>query len=93
MNLTIPIISKEEFRKILMDHITHDKKDWSKEEIMQYMIDEGFPKLDFDRLNECLPKLFVFLPTVAIEIGDNRFVWVVSGSSAMLVQKEPFGKP
>lgn len=93
MDLTIPIVNREQFRKLLMDHITHDKKDWSKEEVMQFMIDEGFPKLDFDRLNECLPKIMVYLPTVAVEFGDNMFVWVVSGNNAILVNKDTFGKP
>ena len=60
---------------------------------MQYMIDEGFPKLDFDNLSTCLPKIFCYLPTVAVEIGDDRFIWVVSGTNAILVNKETFGKP
>jgi hypothetical protein len=93
MKLSIPIISKDAFRKMLLEHIVEDKKDWSVENIMDSMITDGFPKLDFDRLNDCLSKIFIYLPTVAVEIGDNRFVWVVSGNNAMLVQKEPFGKP
>ncbi len=93
MTLNIPILTKDEFRRLLMDHITHDKKDWSKEEVMQYMIDEGFPKLDFENLNTVLPKIFVYLPTVAVDMGDNRFIWVVSGNNAILVNKEiTFGK-
>lgn len=93
MNLTIPIISKEEFRKLLMDHLIKNREHWTKEEVIESMVDEGFPKLDITNLNTCLPKIFVYLPTVAVEIGDNRFIWVVSGSDAILVNKETLGKP
>lgn len=87
-SLTIPILSRDEFRRLLMDHLTHDKKDWTTEAIMDWMIEEGFPKLDFDRLCDCLPKIMVYLPTVAVDFGDSTFVWVVSGNKAILVNKK-----
>jgi len=86
-NLKIKVISKDEFRKLLLEHLVHDKKDWTVETVLDTMLVDGFPKLDFDNLSKCLPQMFVYLPTVAVDIGDSRFVWVVSGMNAMLVNK------
>lgn len=85
--LSIPVLSKHQFRKILLDHIMADKGNWTVADTFDTFIDGGFPKLDFERLNECLPKIMVFLPTVAIEFGDSEFIWVVSGNQAILVKK------
>lgn len=84
----IRVVTKDEFTKILLDHLVHDKKDWTTENIFDELLREGFPKLDFERLGDSLSKLFVYLPTMAVDIGDRQFIWVVSGNKAILVNKE-----
>lgn len=92
-NLTIPILSKEEFRSLLLIYLGHDKQNWSQQAIYEWLLDDGFPKLNFEELNTCLKGMSVFLPTVAVEVGDVQFIWVVSGSNAILVEKKPYEKP
>lgn len=86
--LKITVVTKDEFTKILLEHLVYDKKDWTTQEIFEDLIKEGFPKLDFDRLGDSLSKLFVYLPTMAVDVGDRQFIWVVSGNKAILVDKE-----
>lgn len=86
-HLKIKIVTKDEFEKILLEHLVHQKKDWPIEEIFRSNLTDGFPKLDFDRLGESLSKMFVYLPTLAVDVGDREFIWVVSGSHAILVNK------
>jgi hypothetical protein len=93
MNLNISVISKDEFRKLLMETILKDKKAWTPEEIFETLLTDGFPKLDFDDLNKCLTGMFVYLPTVAVEFGDAQLIWIVSGMNAMLVHKENIWSP
>jgi hypothetical protein len=88
--LTIKIINREEFRNLLIESLVHNVKDWSHKEIYDYLLDNGFEKLNFDDLNKSLKGKFVYLPTVAVDIGDNKFVWVVSGNNAILVEKNNF---
>lgn len=87
-SITIPVISKDEFRKLLLENLVHDKEDWTVENVMDSLLTDGFPKLDFDDLSKCLPKMWTYMPTVAVDIGDARFIWVVSGMNAVLINKE-----
>lgn len=82
------VVTKDEFTKILIEQLVHDKRDWNTREIYEELVSGGFPKLDFDRLGASLSKMFVYLPTMVVDFGDTKFVWVVSGTDAMLVNKE-----
>jgi hypothetical protein len=85
--LKIKIVSKEEFTEIFLKCLVNDREGWSTEDIFRFLLGTGFPKIDFDRLNDCLNKTTVYLPTVAVDIGDSLFVWVVAGNKAILVEK------
>lgn len=85
--LKIEVISKELFTARLLEYLVFDKRDWTTKEILEELLSQGFPKLDFERLDDCLKQMFVYLPTTAVDIGDSKFVWVVSGNRAILVDK------
>lgn len=86
--LKMPIVSQEEFYKILVAHLVNDRKDWTTENHVESLLMDGFPKLEWKCLGDSLYKMFVYLPTMAVEFGDAQFIWVVSGNKAMLVEKK-----
>ncbi len=85
--LKMKVVTKDEFKKILLGLLVDNHNDWSPESIFEEYLREGFPKLDFENLGHSLEKLFVFLPTMAVDIDNDRFVWVVCGNKAIVVDK------
>lgn len=85
--LKIRVVTKDEFKKILLDLLVANYNDWSPESIFEEFLREGFPKLDFDNLGRSLEKLFVYLPTLAVDIDNEQFIWIVSGNKATVVDK------
>lgn len=86
--LTIPIVSKDEFQKILLEHLTSGFKDSTVENIIEDLLLTGFPKLDYEHLNDSLSKMIVYLPVIAVDVGDKQYIWVVSGNRAIIVRYE-----
>jgi hypothetical protein len=86
--MNIKLVTKEEFIKILVDHWLESNKYYDMREIAESLIESGFPKIDFENLSKCLPQLCVYLPTMAVDFGDRKYVWVVSGNKAILVDRE-----
>ena len=85
--IKLKVVNKDEFRKILLDAIMQNNKSYTVEDVFEILMDSGFPKLDFDDLSKCLSQIFVYLDPVAVDIGDSRLVWVVSGNRAILINK------
>ena len=86
--LIIQILSKEEFEKLLLEHLCELHQDNSLEDLMKELLEKGFNKLDWNDLNQTLKDLFIYLPTVAVKI-DEKFYWIISGCNAMIVNNEP----
>lgn len=88
MNLKIHILSKNEFYDLVLECLLKDKGDLSPKETFEYLLEYGFTKLDFENLNKSIAGMGIYLPTVAVEICiGSEFIWVVYGSSAMLVSR------
>lgn len=87
-NISIPIITKEEFRKKFIDAIVHDKESYLRTDFFEYLVDDGFVKLDFENLDKTLAAHLLYFQTVAVDFGDNQYYWLVSGSKAILINKE-----
>jgi hypothetical protein len=87
MNLTIPVISKERFQELLLKYLVENYKDYTTEDLFRNFLNDGFPKLDFDNLGKSLEKIFVYLPTVIVDIDDSQFCWIVSGNKAIAIDK------
>lgn len=85
----------EEFRVLVVDHILTNQKDFSPREVIESFLEVGLGKFEPARLAEFLASLrgWLFLPTVAVDIGDSQFLWVVSGSCAILVNKPKDSEP
>ena len=84
----IKIYSKEEFTKILINHLVNDNKDYTLEQTFYYLIEYGFSKLDFEDLNESLQNMRIFLPTMCVDSGNQEWLWVVNGCNAILVKRD-----
>ena len=86
--LQIPVISEEELRKYIVACVLNETKDWTKEQILDQLLTEGFPVLDFENLSRCLKDMpFIFLPTMAVPI-DDTWMWVLSGKDAVIVARK-----
>jgi hypothetical protein len=86
---TVDVVTVDEFKKILLDNLIHDVKDYEKPDLIQRLLDDGFPKFDTDNLGKFMEglKLWVFLDPVCVDVNDSMFYWLVSGTSAILVKK------
>lgn len=87
MELTIPIVSKSKFQEVLLEFLVKNHKEYSTEDLFRSMLEGGFPKLDFENLGKSLEKMFVYLPTMIVDIEDKQFCWIVSGNKAIVVDK------
>jgi hypothetical protein len=86
-SLTFPIVTTEEFKKILLDQLVENHKDYTTEDLFRDFLKDGFPKLDFENLGKSLEKMFVVLPTMFVDISGTSYCWIVSGSDAIVVNK------
>ena len=91
MKIQVKLIKFEEFRKIMVELIIDDLKNYSRKNIVESLLDSGFVRLDKDDLNKFLKGMhtvFLPVPTVAVDIGDSMFYWLVCGNGAILVNKK-----
>lgn len=87
-NISIPIITKEEFKRKLIEVVVYDKQDWSRMDFVEYLVENGFKELDFQNLDKTLAAHLLYFQTVVVDFGDNQYYWLVSGSKAILINKE-----
>jgi hypothetical protein len=85
--IKIKVVTKAEFTELLEESWLYNNKDYTQKDIFSYLTSYGFPKLDWENLSKCLPEMDIYLKTVAVDFGDSLFYWVVSGRSAMLINK------
>lgn len=87
---TVPVITLDEFQELVLDNLVHGMEYYTPRDICRSFIEDGVCKLDKDYLGKFMKSLTgkVFLPPVAVEIGDTVFYWLVSGTDAILVKKE-----
>jgi len=86
---TTKIVSVEEFKQILIDTLIYQYKDWTLEESLEDALTHGIPVFDKDEIGKTLHALRgrVFLPSMAVDTGDSMFIWIVSGTDAILVKR------
>jgi hypothetical protein len=91
-SINIKIITTEEFRSLVVKHMLHEWERAGKEDVVEYCILEGIPKFDKGNVKNFLQDLqkacFIYFDPVAVEFGDNEFLWIVSGCDAILVKKQ-----
>lgn len=90
--VTYPVVNVGEFLSIAKKQILDDMKDISREEYLDILINNGFPKFDVDHLKDFIKKQpsLINLPPMLVDIGDNLCYWFVSGTDAMVVYKPHF---
>lgn len=86
-SLTFPIVTTEEFQKILLSQLVENHKGYTTEDLFRDFLKDGFPKLEFENLGKSLEKMFVFFPTMFVDINGTSYCWMVSGNKAILVDK------
>lgn len=84
-----PVISQERFRELLTEYLVHNFKDYDNVDMINYLLEYGFPKFDIQDLGKFMKALAgtMFMEPVCVETG-SEFYWLVSGSDAILVHKE-----
>jgi hypothetical protein len=87
MSLTIPIVSKDRFQEILLNYLVEEHKGFTTEDLFRVLLKDGFNKLDFDNLGKSLEKMFIYLPTMIVDIGNEQFCWIVSGNKAIVIDR------
>ena len=89
MTATYPVVTIPEFLDIVKKLIMEDFDRVSKEEIVDILLECGVVKFDKEFINKFVKGLpiFVYLPTMFVDVGDNMFYWMVSGNDAMVVKK------
>lgn len=89
--IAVQVITVEEFKTLVLDHLVHSFKDRDTREVCEALVDSGLLKFDPQNIGEFMKALcgHVFLPTVAVDIQDSMFHWLVSGSSAIFIDKAP----
>jgi hypothetical protein len=83
----VKIVSKDEFVKILLKNLINDWTMVNTEDMFTGLLEEGLPKLNFDKLNECFPQYHVWLDDIVVDFESNMYLWLISGNRAMLVDK------
>ena len=86
--INIPIINKSEFRKLLLDHLVKSEHNNDIVDVLDSILDKGMSRLNFDDLGESLKDKFVYLPTVIVDTGDSKFLWVVCSNKAIIIDKQ-----
>lgn len=84
--LNIPLYTEAEFLNVVREF-----RDVTMEELMNY----GFTAWDKDRPAEFFKQIFSYssgvIPyTYIVDVGDAKFVWLVSGSSSIVIAKDNF---
>jgi len=91
MSIKVKLIKWDEFYKMLVEYIVNDWKNYSKENIVETLLENGFVKLDKNDLGKFfkgIHTVFLPIPTVAVDFGCGQFYWLVSGSNAILIHKK-----
>lgn len=87
-NLTIPIISWQEFVVMVNAYVIENFKDYERKDLIAVLVGDGFPKLTVDTVKIFLKEAFIYInPQVIVEFGNNEFYWLVSGMDAILIHK------
>lgn len=86
---SFPVVTVEEFKKIILDMIVKDASGWTTEHIISYYMESGFPKFDIQNLASVMKDLegHVFYVSPVLVDFHSEFYWMVSGTDAILVKK------
>ena len=86
---TYPVVTIDEFKKILLENLIHNYKEYSTDEIFSDLIDSGLPKFNKDEMGKFMNELNVkvFIQSVLVDFNDSMFYWMVCGTDAILVKK------
>ena len=86
--MEIKVISFEEFRKLVEAEVLESFKYFNTQEICSHLLDTGFMKLTQDNIPQFLKENILFIRgNYIVDFGDSKFVWIVCGMDAMLINK------
>jgi hypothetical protein len=88
---TVPVIDLESFRELVLDNLVHGMEHYTPRDICRSFIEGGVQKFDRETLGAFVKSLTgkVCLLPMAVDINDSMFYWMVYGTEAMLVLKDP----
>ena len=86
--MEIKVISFDEFHQLATIQVQENFKGGSMSEIFNSLMGEGFTKLTRDNIPTFLKENFVWIKgNLIVDFGDAKFVWLVCGMDAMLIDK------
>lgn len=86
--MEIKVISFEEFRKLVEVEVLDGFKGIDLQEICSHLLDTGFMKLTNGNIHTFLKENLIFIRgNYIVDFGDSKFVWIVCGMDAMLINK------
>lgn len=94
MKIQVKLINLSELETIikakLKDNWEHERARHGTENLLAYIMENGFPKFDKNNLKVFVNGLagIMWMETVAVDFGDFEFYWLVSGADAMLLFKK-----
>ncbi len=87
--MEIKSIAFNEFRQLVLLEILDKYKGEDVSEICRSLICEGFTKLTKDNIPVFLKDNFIWIKgNHIVDFGDSKFVWIVCGMDAMLINKD-----
>lgn len=86
--MEIKVISFDEFHRLATLKVEENFKGVTMSEIFNSLMGEGFTKLTRDNIPIFLKENFVWIDgNYAVDFGDPKFIWIVCGMDAMLINK------
>lgn len=86
-SIEIRLITEQEFLATARELFSIDHKDYTAGDYFDFFSTYGFPKYDRDHLNKFVSDSGIYFPNLVVDIGNREFIWMVSGSSAILIKR------
>lgn len=83
--IKVDVISRQEFEELVIKRL-EEEYNGNTNHIFRILVDRGFAALDYDNLDKCLPTWGIHFDPIAVDFGSSEYVWLVSGSSCILVR-------
>jgi len=84
---TYKILTEKEFRTKVIECFVDDCGHATIHAITERLLEFGFPKYDKDNLGKFVSETGIFFDTFLVDIDNSRWLWMVSGDKAIVVEK------
>lgn len=86
--VVLPIVTKAQFEEIVVAHLVKEYEEPIMANLFERLLADGLPKIDWDYFDKWIGSLHLYLPSMAVDVDDPHWFWVVNGNQAMLVHKD-----